>query len=54
MSQSSGAPGGFNVNKDQINERLQLLKSTFKYKNPSEAEMQSNQEEIKSFDNIHD
>ena len=33
MSQSSGAPGGFGVNKAQINERLQLLKSTFKYKN---------------------
>ena len=32
MSQSSGAPGGFGVNKAQINERLQLLKSTFKYK----------------------
>ena len=53
MSQSSGAPGGFGVNKSQINERLQLLKSTFKYKNQSEAqEMQSqNIEEIKSLDN---
>jgi hypothetical protein len=39
MSQSSGAPGGFHVDKSQINERLQLLKSTFKYKNPSDAEM---------------
>ena len=52
MSQSSGAPGGFHVDKSQINERLQLLKSTFKYKNPSETEMQSNLEEMKSFDNI--
>ena len=41
MSQSSGAPGGFGVNKAQINERLQLLKSTFKYKNQSEAETYS-------------
>ena len=41
MSQSSGAPGGFGVNKAQINERLQLLKSTFKYKNQSENETQS-------------
>ena len=47
MSQSSGAPGGFNVNKNQINERLQLLKSTFKYKQTSEQEMN----EVKSFDN---
>ena len=47
MSYSSGAPGGFNVNKTQINERLQLLKSTFKYKNSSEQEMN----EVKSFDN---
>jgi hypothetical protein len=46
MSQSSGAPGGFNVNKTMINERLQLLKSTFKYKNtPSEADP-----EVNSFD----
>lgn len=36
MSQSSGAPGGFNINKTQINKQLQLLKSTFKYKNTSE------------------
>ena len=41
MSQSSGAPGGFGVNKAQINERLQLLKSTFKYKNQSEHETRS-------------
>ena len=41
MSQSSGAPGGFGVNKAQINERLQLLKSTFKYKNQSEVETRS-------------
>lgn len=48
MSQSSGAPGGFNIDKTQINKRLQLLKSTFKYKNTSE--MDAN-EEIKTFDN---
>lgn len=43
MSQSSGAPGGFGVNKAQINERLQLLKSTFKYKGgQSEHESRSN------------
>jgi hypothetical protein len=45
MSQSSGAPGGFNVNKTMINERLQLLKSTFKYKNTSEHDP-----EVNSFD----
>ncbi len=39
LSQSSGAPGGFGVHKNEINERLQLLKSTFKYKNtPSDFE----------------
>ena len=32
MSQSSGAPGGFGHNKAAIHERLQLLKSTSKYK----------------------
>lgn len=38
MSQSSGAPEGFNLDKTQINKRLQLLKSTFKYKNASEID----------------
>lgn len=48
MSQSSGAPEGFNLDKTQINKRLQLLKSTFKYKNASEIDQN---EEIKTFDN---
>lgn len=51
MSQSSGAPGGFGVNKAAINERLQLLKSTFKYKNQSEHETQSNLGDARTFDN---
>lgn len=51
MSQSSGAPGGFGVNKAVINERLQLLKSTIKYKNPSEHEAQSNLGDAGTFDN---
>ena len=51
MSQSSGAPGGFNVNKAQINERLQLLKSTFKYKNQSEHDTASNIGDNRTFDN---
>lgn len=52
MSQSSGAPGGFGVNKSQINERLQLLKSTFKFKNSSDnQDNRSDIEEAKSFDN---
>ena len=51
MSQSSGAPGGFGVNKAQINERLQLLKSTFKYKNQSEHEYHSNLGDARTFDN---
>lgn len=48
MSQSSGAPGGFNIDKTQINKRLQLLKSTFKYKNNSDL---NHNEEAKTFDN---
>jgi hypothetical protein len=51
MSQSSGAPGGFGVPKAAINERLQLLKSTFKYKNQSEHETQSNLGDARTFDN---
>jgi hypothetical protein len=47
MSQSSGAPGGFNMDKTEINERLQLLKSTFKYKNASEFD----REEVETYDN---